>query len=69
MAEIPAPAGNVFSEMGLYYLGPVDGHDLDKLETAIRLARDVRKTVVLHVLTKKGKGCAYAESHRTSITG
>ena len=48
--------GNVFSEMGLYYLGPVDGHDLDKLETAIRLARDVRKTVVLHVLTKKGKG-------------
>ena len=55
--------GNVFSEMGLYYLGPVDGHDLDKLETAIRLARDVRKTVVLHVLTKKGKGCAYAESH------
>lgn len=61
--------GNVFSEMGLYYLGPVDGHDLDKLETAIRLARDVRKTVVLHVLTKKGKGCAYAESHTDKYHG
>ena len=61
--------GNVFSEMGLYYLGPVDGHDLDKLETAIRLARDVRKTVVLHVLPKKGKGCAYAESHPDKYHG
>ena len=61
--------GNVFSEMGLYYLGPVDGHNLDKLETAIRLARDVRKTVVLHVLTKKGKGCAYAESHPDKYHG
>ena len=61
--------GNVFSEMGLYYLGPVDGHDLDKLETAIRLARDVRKTVVLHVLTKKGKGCAYVESHPDKYHG
>ena len=61
--------GDVFSEMVLYYLGPVDGHDLDKLETAIRLARDVRKTVVLHVLTKKGKGCAYAESHPDKYHG
>lgn len=61
--------GNVFSEMGLYYLGPVDGHDLDKLETAIRLARDVRKTVVLHVMTKKGKGCSYAESHPDKYHG
>lgn len=61
--------GNVFSEMGLYYLGPVDGHDLDKLETAIRLARDVKKTVVLHVLTKKGKGCSYAESHPDKYHG
>ena len=61
--------GNVFSEMGLYYLGPVDGHDIDKLETAIRLARDVKKTVVLHVLTKKGKGCSYAESHPDKYHG
>jgi len=54
---------NVFSELGLYYLGPVDGHDLTQLENAIRLARDIQKPVLLHVLTRKGKGCSYAEQH------
>lgn len=54
---------NVFSDMGLYYLGPVDGHDLEQLENAIRLAKDLQKPVLLHVLTRKGKGCAYAEAH------
>ena len=53
---------NMFSEMGLYYLGPVDGHDVNKLETVIRWARDMRVPVLLHVLTQKGKGCAYAEA-------
>lgn len=52
---------NIFSEMGLYYLGPVDGHDVRRLETAIRYARDVGQPVLLHVLTKKGKGCEYTE--------
>lgn len=54
---------NIFSEMGMNYLGPVDGHDLEELETAIRLARDTREPVLLHVLTKKGKGVAYAEKN------
>ena len=54
---------NVFSDMGLYYLGPVNGHNLEQLENAIRLARDLRKPVLLHVLTQKGKGCPYAEAH------
>ncbi len=53
---------NVFSEMGLEYLGPVDGHDVHMLETAIRYARDAEKPVLLHVLTRKGKGCAYTEA-------
>lgn len=52
---------NMFSEMGFNYLGPVDGHDLKRLETAIRYARDVGAPVLLHVLTKKGKGCDYTE--------
>lgn len=60
---------NVFSEMGLYYLGPVDGHDLVKLETAIRLAKDMEKPVLLHVLTRKGKGCPYAEAHPDKYHG
>ena len=60
---------NVFSEMGLYYLGPVDGHNLDQLENAIRLARELERPVLLHVLTKKGKGCVYAEAHPDKYHG
>lgn len=52
---------NMFSEMGFNYLGPVDGHDLEKLETAIRYAKEINGPVLLHVLTKKGKGCEYTE--------
>lgn len=61
--------GNIFSEMGFYYLGPVDGHDLDKLEKAISLARDVKKPVLLHVLTTKGKGFPSAEAHPDKYHG
>ena len=53
--------GNAFGEMGLYYLGPVDGHDVNKLETVLRWAKDMREPVLLHVVTTKGKGCPYAE--------
>ena len=53
--------GNAFGEMGLYYLGPVDGHDVNKLETVLRWAKDMREPVMLHVVTTKGKGCPYAE--------
>lgn len=60
---------NVFSDMGLYYLGPVNGHDLEQLENAIRLARDLQKPVLLHVLTQKGKGCPYAEAHPDKYHG
>ena len=54
---------NMFSAMGLNYIGPVDGHNLKELESALSLARDTREPVLLHVLTTKGKGCEYAESH------
>ena len=52
---------NLFSEMGFEYLGLVDGHDLHALESAIRWAREMQKPVLVHVITKKGKGCDYAE--------
>ena len=61
--------GNVFSGMGMYYLGPVDGHDIGKLETVIRWARDLRKPVLVHVVTKKGKGYKYAEEHPEKFHG
>lgn len=55
--------GNMFSAMGLSYIGPVDGHDVSKLETVIRWAREMREPVIVHVLTQKGRGCRYAEEH------
>ena len=54
---------DMFSGMGFDYLGPIDGHDLRTLENVIRWARDMRKPVLIHVLTKKGKGCTYAEAN------
>ena len=55
--------GNMFSAMDLNYIGPVDGHDAGKLESVIAWARELREPVIVHVLTKKGKGCSYAEQH------
>ena len=52
---------NIFSEMGLNYIGPVDGHDVRQLETVLGWAKELREPVLVHVLTEKGKGCAYAE--------
>ena len=54
---------NMFSAMGLNYIGPVDGHNLKELESVLSLAREIREPVLVHVLTKKGKGCDYAEHH------
>lgn len=50
-----------FENMGFYYMGPVDGHNLDELIEAFRAAKSVDKPVVLHVNTIKGKGMSYAE--------
>lgn len=50
-----------FENMGFYYMGPVDGHNLDELIEAFRAAKSVDRPVVLHVNTIKGKGSTYAE--------
>ncbi len=52
---------NLFSDMGFYYLGPINGHDVTRLEEALRYAREVNRPVLLHVLTEKGKGYPFAE--------
>ena len=54
---------NIFDDMGFYYIGPVDGHDEPEVERVLRLARDIRQPVLLHVITKKGKGISYTEAH------
>ncbi len=59
----------IFENMGLTYLGPVDGHDLPDLISLLRAARDLREPVVVHVLTKKGHGYAPAEQNPRKFHG
>lgn len=60
---------NMFDSMGVYYLGPVDGHDVEQLETVLRWAKEMRTAVLVHVISKKGKGCKYAEEHPENYHG
>ena len=55
--------GTIFEELGFYYVGPVDGHDLDHLLPILRNLRDTDKKgpILLHVVTQKGKGYKPAE--------
>lgn len=55
-------SGMFFEEMGFTYLGPVDGHNLDDLLENIKYAKKTKGPVIIHVLTKKGKGYAPAEN-------
>ena len=54
--------GTVFEEMGLNYIGPVDGHDLHALLGTLDNMRDLKGPQLLHVVTRKGKGYAPAEA-------
>ncbi|MBQ4424380.1 MAG: 1-deoxy-D-xylulose-5-phosphate synthase, partial [Lachnospiraceae bacterium] len=51
-----------FEGLGLTYLGPVDGHDISQLIDTLQDARRVNRPVVVHVITKKGKGYRFAEN-------
>lgn len=62
--------GNMFFEdMGITYLGPVDGHDINSMVKVIDDAKHVEGAVIIHVLTKKGKGYAPAERHPARFHG
>ena len=52
---------NYFEEIGLYYLGPVDGNDYDALEDILQIAKGLNTSCVIHTVTKKGKGYRPAE--------
>ena len=52
-----------FEDIGFTYLGPVDGHDIEQLENIMKLSKQVTGPVLIHVLTKKGKGYKIAEEN------
>ena len=61
--------GMFFEDMGIKYLGPVDGHDLKALRRAFTEAKRVKGPVLVHVLTKKGKGYLPAEENPSRFHG
>ena len=63
MARGIATGGTLFEEMGFYYIGPIDGHNLDHLLPVLRNVRDSAEhgPVLIHVVTQKGKGYTPAE--------
>lgn len=54
--------GTLFDELGLNYMGPIDGHDLETLVTTLENIRDLKGPQFLHVVTQKGKGYGPAEA-------
>jgi 1-deoxy-D-xylulose-5-phosphate synthase len=62
LKDVVAPQG-MFEDLGIKYLGPVDGHDIAALEHALRRARAFGGPVIVHAITRKGNGYAPAENH------
>jgi 1-deoxy-D-xylulose-5-phosphate synthase len=62
--------GALFEELGFYYVGPVDGHDLTQLLPVLKNARDAKQgPILIHVVTQKGKGYKPAEDSRDKYHG
>ncbi|HCM92356.1 MAG TPA: 1-deoxy-D-xylulose-5-phosphate synthase [Lachnospiraceae bacterium] len=61
--------GMFFEDMGITYLGPVDGHDIKAMVRMLKEARKLPKCVLVHVITKKGKGYLPAERHPARFHG
>ncbi|MGV9860299.1 1-deoxy-D-xylulose-5-phosphate synthase [Gordonia sp. NPDC003425] len=62
MKDLLAPQA-MFTDLGLKYVGPVDGHDIGALEAALRQARAFGGPVIVHTVTRKGNGYIHAENH------
>ncbi len=61
--------GMLFENMGITYLGPVDGHDVSQMVKVFREAKNLDHAVLVHVITKKGKGYTPAEKHPSRYHG
>ena len=65
-----ATGGTLFEELGFYYVGPIDGHNLDQLLPVLKNVRDAKNgPVLVHVVTKKGKGYPPAEASADKYHG
>ena len=62
LKDVLAPQG-LFSDLGLKYVGPIDGHDIAEVERALRQAKNFGGPVLVHCITRKGNGFKAAENH------
>lgn len=60
---------NIFTNLEIDYLGPIDGHNITELKKAFKKAKNSKKTILVHVKTKKGKGYLPAESNSSKFHG
>ena len=61
--------GMLFEDMGIKYLGPIDGHDIKAVSKVLKLARNIDGPVIIQVITKKGKGYKFAENEPAKFHG
>jgi 1-deoxy-D-xylulose-5-phosphate synthase len=61
--------GILFEEMGIDYIGPIDGHDIEEIIETLELAKNIGKPVIVHARTVKGKGYSIAEGHHEQWHG
>lgn len=61
--------GLLFEELGFQYIGPVDGHNIDELLDVFKNVKKLEWPVLMHVVTKKGKGCEFAECNPSQYHG
>lgn len=61
--------GMFFENLGIKYLGPIDGHDIKELSKVMSMAKNIKGPVLIHAITKKGKGYCYAEQQPHKFHG
>jgi 1-deoxy-D-xylulose-5-phosphate synthase len=61
--------GMLFEELGFKYIGPLDGHNIELLANQFRMAKELKEPVLIHVITKKGKGYPPAEANPDKFHG
>ncbi len=61
--------GMFFEDIGIKYLGPIDGHNIEELTDVVTKAKEFNEPVIIHVITRKGKGYNYAEKNPNKFHG
>lgn len=61
--------GMLFEDMGIKYLGPIDGHNIRQLTKILSMSKNINGPVLIHIITKKGKGYKYAEKNPNKFHG